>query len=370
MQVYLVGGAVRDKLLNRIVTERDWVVVGATAKQLTQRGYTQVGKDFPVFLHPKTQEEYALARTERKTGSGYTGFSCHAAPNVTLEEDLLRRDLTINAMAESADGQLIDPYNGLTDLKNRVLRHVSPAFREDPLRIFRVARFAARYAYLGFSVAPETMTLMRDMCASDDILHLSAERVWQETRRALMESSPQVYFTILHASGALNAWMPELAGLAELPATSDYLYRAAAADAALNVRWAALCWPLSAPAVTSLQQRLKVPNQESDAASLASSFTAQIPEHYLDPAWLLALFNTVDVWRRPERLTPVISLLGIIYPEYANRYQTVVELALNAAKTVDVKAIIAAGYSGSQIKQQVTEQRLLQISTVTTNRGV
>lgn len=370
MQVYLVGGAVRDKLLNRIVTERDWVVVGATAEQLTQRGYTQVGKDFPVFLHPDTQEEYALARTERKTGSGYTGFSCHAAPDVTLEEDLLRRDLTINAMAESADGQLIDPYNGLQDLKNRVLRHVSAAFREDPLRIFRVARFAARYAYLGFSVAPETMTLMQEMSASDDILHLSAERVWQETRRALMESSPQVYFTILHASGALHAWMPELAKLAGQPATLDNLHRAAAAEAPLSVRWASLCWPLPSPALTSLQERLKVPNQESDAARLASQFIAAFPEHYLEPAWLLALFNTCDVWRRPERLTPVLASQGIIYPEQASHYKAVVERALSAAKAVDVKAIVAAGYSGPQIKQQLTEQRLQQISLVTTNRGV
>ena len=228
MQVYLVGGAVRDKLLHRKVTERDWVVVGATPAQLLAEGYTQVGKDFPVFLHPQTQEEYALARTERKTGGGYTGFSCHTTPDVTLEEDLLRRDLTINAMAESASGELIDPYNGQADLQQRLLRHVSSAFSEDPLRIFRVARFAARYAYLGFSVAEDTMKLMQTMAASDDIRHLSAERVWQETRRALMEDNPEVYLRVLQQCGALKAWMPELESVISDESITASLQQAAA----------------------------------------------------------------------------------------------------------------------------------------------
>ncbi|GGF74634.1 hypothetical protein [Alteromonas lipolytica] len=370
MQVYLVGGAVRDKLLNRNVTERDWVVVGATAEQLIKQGFTQVGKDFPVFLHPKTQEEYALARTERKTGGGYTGFSCHAAPDVTLEEDLLRRDLTINAMAESAEGQLIDPYDGMADLNQRLLRHVSPAFKEDPLRIFRVARFAARYAYLGFRVAPETMALMQTMSASEDILHLSAERVWQETRRALMESSPQVYLHILQASGALQAWMPELTSLAEQPATLEYLARSAAANCALNIRWAALCWPLADDALSALQHRIKVPNQVADTASLASRFMPELPENYARADWLMTLFNTCDVWRRPERLTQLMPLSAILYPEQGSTYQQVIEQALTAALAVDVKAIVAAGYQGPQIKQQLTEQRLQRISQVSTNRGV
>ena len=193
MQVYLVGGAVRDTLLGRTVTERDYVVVGATPAQMLAKGFTQVGKDFPVFLHPKTSEEYALARTERKMGSGYTGFECDASTSVTLEEDLKRRDLTVNAIARDQDGELIDPYHGQQDLQNKVLRHVSNAFSEDPLRVFRVARFATRYAYLGFTIAEETLSLMTAMAKSGELTSLSAERVWQETKRSLLEATPEVF---------------------------------------------------------------------------------------------------------------------------------------------------------------------------------
>ena len=179
MKIYLVGGAVRDALLGLPIKDKDWVVVGATPQGMLNAGYQQVGRDFPVFLHPQTREEYALARTERKSGSGYTGFTCYAAPDVTLEDDLQRRDLTINAMARDDDGEIIDPYNGLDDLENRLLRHVSPAFSEDPLRVLRVARFAARYAHLGFRIADETMTLMREMNAAGELEHLTPERVWK-----------------------------------------------------------------------------------------------------------------------------------------------------------------------------------------------
>ncbi|MDA8962493.1 multifunctional CCA tRNA nucleotidyl transferase/2'3'-cyclic phosphodiesterase/2'nucleotidase/phosphatase, partial [Congregibacter sp.] len=197
MKTYLVGGAVRDELLNYPVKERDWVAVGATPQELLDLGYTQVGKDFPVFLHPQSKEEYALARTERKKGHGYTGFETHYDPNVTLEEDLQRRDLTINAIAKDNDGSLVDPYGGSKDLQAKLLRHVSDAFTEDPLRVLRVARFAARYAHLGFSVAPETLTLMSDIVAQGELEYLPPERIWVETERALRERDPQVFIEVL-----------------------------------------------------------------------------------------------------------------------------------------------------------------------------
>jgi tRNA nucleotidyltransferase (CCA-adding enzyme) len=208
MNIYLVGGAVRDSLLGRSVKDRDWVVVGATPQQLLSLGYQAVGKDFPVFLHPKTHEEYALARTERKIGTGYHGFSCDAAPHISLEQDLARRDLTINAMAQDQHGQLIDPYGGQADLNARLLRHVSEAFSEDPLRVLRVARFAARYAGLGFTVAPETLTLMQHMVNAGELNHLTVERVWQETDKALNENYPDVYIQVLRDCGALKVLFP------------------------------------------------------------------------------------------------------------------------------------------------------------------
>lgn len=222
MQTYLVGGAVRDTLLNYPVKERDWVVVGAKPETLTEQGYTQVGKDFPVFLHPESKEEYALARTERKQGHGYTGFAMHYDSSVTLEEDLQRRDLTINAIAMDDDGQLIDPYGGEEDLKRRLLRHVSPAFIEDPLRVLRVARFAARYAHLDFRVADETLALMRDIVAQGELAHLSIERVWVETERALRERDPQIFIEVLKACGALKKLMPEVAALFGVPQRAEH----------------------------------------------------------------------------------------------------------------------------------------------------
>ncbi|NVK55681.1 MAG: CCA tRNA nucleotidyltransferase [Alteromonadaceae bacterium] len=362
MQVYLVGGAVRDSLLNRPVTDRDWVVVGATAEQLIAKGYTQVGKDFPVFLHPKTQEEYALARTERKTGSGYGGFTCNASPDVSLEEDLQRRDLTINAMARHSDGTLIDPFNGYADLNNRVLRHVSDAFSEDPLRIFRVARFAARYAYLNFYVAPETLALMQRMSASQDIFALSAERVWQETRRSLMESSPQVYFDILQQSGALAAWMPELTPYIKNSALIHSLQRAAETNQTLVTRWASLLFLLPQSQLEVLQTRLKVPNQIADTARLAAGLIGEIPLHYLSNEWLLNLFDTCDAWRRPERLERLLALLPVVYSDNSKQYLNTIQAALAAARAVDVQPIINAGYKGPLIRTQLRQQRLEQIA--------
>ena len=222
MQVYLVGGAVRDHLLGRPVKDNDWVVTGATPEDMIKLGYEQVGADFPVFLHPETHEEYALARTERKSGKGYQGFVCDFSSGVTLEDDLLRRDLTINAMAQADDGSIIDPHNGQADLEARLLRHVSPAFQEDPLRVLRVARFAARFADAGFSVAPETLTLMKTMVEAGELEHLVAERVWTETQRALLEDQPAVYFQVLRECGALAAWFPELDALFGVPQPEKY----------------------------------------------------------------------------------------------------------------------------------------------------
>ncbi|MDP5137417.1 multifunctional CCA addition/repair protein, partial [Rheinheimera baltica] len=215
MQRYLVGGAVRDSLLGYPFHERDWVVVGATPQQMLDLGYQQVGKDFPVFLHPETKEEHALARTERKSGKGYTGFTVYAAPDVTLEQDLLRRDLTINAIAQADDDSVIDPFGGVADIEQKILRHVSEAFAEDPLRVLRVARFYARYAHLGFSVAPETQVLMQQL--STELSTLTPERVWQETAKALSEQTPQAYFQLLYDTGALSVLMPELSALWGVP---------------------------------------------------------------------------------------------------------------------------------------------------------
>jgi tRNA nucleotidyltransferase (CCA-adding enzyme) len=213
---YLVGGAVRDALLGLPVKDKDWVVVGATPKML-DAGYQQVGRDFPVFLHPQSREEYALARTERKSGSGYTGFTCYAAPDVTLEQDLLRRDLTINALAQDNQGHIIDAYGGQDDLRNRILRHVSPAFSEDPLRVLRVARFAARYAHLSFRIADETMALMTAMTDAGELEHLTPERVWKETENALTTRNPQVFFQVLRDCGALKVLFPEIDNLFGVP---------------------------------------------------------------------------------------------------------------------------------------------------------
>lgn len=253
MKVYLVGGAVRDSLLGLAVKDKDWVVVGETEASMKQQGFSQVGSDFPVFLHPESRQEYALARTERKNGKGYTGFTVNSSQNIALEEDLLRRDLTINAMAMDTNQQIIDPFNGQQDLQKRVLRHVSDAFQEDPLRVLRVARFAARYHSLGFSVADETMVLMKQMVDNGELQHLVSERVWKETSRALMEDHPEVYFEILRECGALDVWFPELACLWGIPNPAQWhpeidtgvhtmmvLQQASLLSDSLTIRYAAL----------------------------------------------------------------------------------------------------------------------------------
>ncbi|MFZ8198938.1 CCA tRNA nucleotidyltransferase [Alteromonas portus] len=391
MQVYLVGGAVRDALLNRKVVERDYVVVGATPEEMLSQGFTQVGKDFPVFLHPKTQEEYALARTERKSGKGYTGFICDASSSVTLEEDLLRRDLTVNAIAQDNLGNLIDPYGGKKDLENRLLRHVSEAFSEDPLRVFRVARFATRYAYLGFTIATETMALMQSMAQSGELSTLSAERVWQETKRSLLEKTPHVFFTVLNQAHGLNDWFTELErnvdsaletlktavdlekveneSLVEdtgskppLPESSD------SETARLITRFTALLTHLNEEEAKQLCSRLKVQNQVSEIVSLACKFKGFLLNAQNSPANLLALFNGCDAWRREERFTLLLSA----FAPYAHNkgvdwqhQQKRIENALAAANQVNVQDIIATGVKGPEIKEALNRAKLSAIASIT-----
>ncbi|WP_421712625.1 CCA tRNA nucleotidyltransferase [Alteromonas abrolhosensis] len=390
MQVYLVGGAVRDALLNRKVVERDYVVVGATPEEMLSQGFTQVGKDFPVFLHPKTQEEYALARTERKSGKGYTGFVCDASSSVTLEEDLLRRDLTVNAIAQDNFGKLIDPYGGKKDLENRVLRHVSEAFSEDPLRVFRVARFATRYAYLGFTIATETMALMQSMAESGELSTLSAERVWQETKRSLLEKTPHVFFTVLNQAHGLNDWFTELesnldTALATLKtavdlekAENESLVKDTGSEtplpdssnsetARLITRFTALLSHLGEEDAKHLCSRLKVQNQVSEIVILACKFKDFLLSMQNSPADLLALFNGCDAWRREERFTLLLSAFapyahskGVDWQEQQKR----IENALAAAKQVNVQDIIATGVKGPEIKDALNQAKLSAIASI------
>lgn len=403
MQIYLVGGAVRDELLGLPVLERDYVVVGARAEALLAQGFEPVGRDFPVFLHPETREEYALARTERKQGHGYTGFACFADPGVTLEEDLLRRDLTINAIARDAEGRLHDPFGGRADLEDRVLRHVSPAFGEDPLRVLRVARFAARFHALGFRIAPETQALMRQMSAGGELIHLTPERVWKELEKVLGGPAPQVFFRVLRDCGALAVLFPELDRLFGVPARPQWhpevdtgvhvlmaLEQAARLSEALPVRFATLCHDFGKgltppellpshhghgerglPLIRAFCERLRVPNECRELALLVSELHTQIHVAFqLRTGTLLRLFDRVDGWRRPQRLTQLLDScradfhgrLGFAerpYPE-----PDYVAEAFAAARAVPVQPIIAAGHSGEAIRQQLGRQRQLAIRRV------
>ncbi len=335
MQAYLVGGAVRDKLLGLPVRERDWVVVGASADELLEQGYQQVGNDFPVFLHPETHEEYALARRETKSGHGYKGFAFDASRHISLEEDLLRRDLTINAMAEDDEGQVIDPYGGRRDLEDRILRHVSLAFCEDPLRVLRVARFAARFAHLGFSIAAETLELMNSIVKSGELQHLVSERVWQEFETALSETSPVTFFRTLRDCGALAVLLPEVDGLFGVPQPEEYhpeidtgehtfmvIEQATRLTEDPIVRYAALIhdvgkgatpknnWPhhyrhehQGLDLIRNINDRLKVPREFGDTALLVCEHHTKLHRMAeLRSATLLDLLEALDAFRRPERM--------------------------------------------------------------------
>jgi tRNA nucleotidyltransferase (CCA-adding enzyme) len=357
MRVYQVGGSIRDELLGLPVSDRDWVVVGATAEQMGREGYLPVGKDFPVFLHPASREEYALARTERKTARGYKGFSVHASPEVTLEEDLARRDLTINAMARGADGALIDPFGGERDLRAGVLRHVSPAFAEDPVRILRVARFAARF---GFAIAPETAALMKTMVASGEADALVAERVWQEFARGLMEKNPWRMLAELAQCGLLAKAYPALGieALDQLPANaaSDLAARAlgfaAKENYSLAVRFALVTRAARASLdrLEALCESFKVPTECRDLALLAARHgSAAARAHQLDPRELLGLVEACDAFRRPQRLE---ELMDVSEAEgYAARHwgqipyppRRATRAALAAARHIDAAAVAAEG---------------------------
>ena len=381
MQVYLVGGAVRDALLNRKVIERDYVVAGATPEEMLSQGFTQVGKDFPVFLHPKTQEEYALARIERKSGKGYTGFVCDASSTVTLEEDLLRRDLTVNAIAQDNLGNLIDPYDGKKDLENRLLRHVSEAFSEDPLRVFRVARFATRYAYLGFTIADETMALMQTMAQSGELKTLSAERVWQETKRSLLEQTPDVFFTVLSQAQALNDWFAELENnvdtalttlkaaveLEKVEAEKSEAKSSDAESVMLIKRFTALLSHLTEDDAKQLCSRLKVQNQVSEIVTLACKFKALLANTNNSPSDILALFNGCDAWRREERFLLLLSAFASYAHTQGIDWQHQkghIERALAAANQVNVQDIIATGVKGPAIKEAVNQAKLDAIASI------
>ncbi|HGM6861748.1 multifunctional CCA addition/repair protein [Serratia rubidaea] len=402
MKIYLVGGAVRDSLLELPVVDRDWVVVGATPEQLLAQGYQQVGKDFPVFLNPQTHEEYALARTERKSGHGYTGFTCYAAPDVTLEEDLLRRDLTINAIAQTTEGELLDPYHGVQDLNARVLRHVSAAFGEDPLRVLRVARFAARFAHLGFTIAPETAALMRQMADSGELAALTAERVWKETEKALQSRSPQVYFQVLRDCHALGVLFPEIDALFGVPAPEKWhpeidtgihtlmtLAIAARLSPETDVRFAALChdlgkgltpkeyWPHHhghGPAgvrlVEAMCQRLRVPNPLRDLAKLVAEYHDLIHTvNKLRPETLLKLFDAIDVWRKPQRLEQIILTSEADargrtgFEEQPYPQGDYLREAYRIASDVSVKEVVASGLQGPAIREEVQRRRRQALAT-------
>jgi len=407
METYLVGGAVRDDLLGYPVAERDWVVVGATPQHLLDLGYRQVGRDFPVFLHPETREEYALARTERKQGHGYTGFAVHCDPDVTLEQDLMRRDLTINAMARSAAGALIDPYGGQRDLADRVLRHVSPAFVEDPLRVLRTARFAARYAHLGFSVAAQTRALMAEIVAQGELQHLPMERVWGEFERALGERDPDRFVLELRDCGALAALLPELDALFGVPQSPQYhpeidtgvhtlmaLQQAVRLSGAADVRFAVLIhdlgkgttpqaeWPRhiaheqrGRKLVDRVCQRLRVPNPFRELALQVCEFHTLCHRALeLRGATLLKLLVRTDALRRPERFEAFLlaceadargreGLESRAYPQadYLRR-------ALAVAREVKAADFADSGLSGKTLGAAIEAERIHRLEAMRPDR--
>ena len=407
MRVYEVGGAVRDALLGLPVTERDWVVVGASADELTAQGFRRVGKDFPVFLHPRTGEEYALARTERKTAPGYTGFEFDAAPSVTLEQDLMRRDLTINAIARTEEGEIVDPCSGRADLQARVLRHVSPAFREDPLRVLRVARFAARFAPLGFTVAPETLALMQEIVAAGEMEALRPERVWQETVKALGTERPDVYFETLRACHALARVFPEVAALFGIPQPPQWhpeidtgvhtlmaLKMAASLSRSETVRFAVLTHDLgkattptdllprhhgheqrSEELLEKLCARLPVPNRFRDLAVIVARHHGTVHKAAeLKPQTVLRLIMAADGLRQPQRFEEFLLACeadargrkGLEQGPYPQA--DVLRAALRAARSVDAAKLKAERQlDGEALGRALHDERLAAIKALATD---
>lgn len=395
MQIYLVGGAVRDELIGRPNADRDYVVVGATPEVMLAEGFRPVGKDFPVFLHPNSHEEYALARTERKSGHGYHGFTFHAAPDVSLEEDLARRDLTINAMAQGESGQIIDPFHGQRDLTDKVLRHVGPAFAEDPVRILRIARFAARFA--DFGIAPETLDLMRHMVSNGEVDHLVAERVWQELAKGLLEDKPSRMFDVLRACGALARLLPEIDALFGVPQRPDYhpeidcgihtmmvIDQAGRRGFALPVRFAALTHDLgkattpadilprhigheerSVQLTEQLSSRLRVPAECRDLALIMARHHGSVHRaEELKPTTIVSLLEKTDALRRPARFQQLLEACLCDYTGrlgWENKAYTTPErllAALSAVNTVDGGKIAANCSDKGSIPQCIQAARV------------
>ncbi|HTF97905.1 MAG TPA: multifunctional CCA addition/repair protein [Cellvibrio sp.] len=403
MKTYLVGGAVRDKLLGRTVTEHDWVVVGATPEHMQSLGYTPVGKDFPVFLHPQTKEEYALARTERKTGRGYAGFSFYCGEDVTLEDDLIRRDLTINAMAEDDQGHIIDPYGGQTDLTNKLLRHISPAFAEDPVRVLRIARFAARYHQYGFQVAGETIALMQTMVSNGEVDHLVAERVWKETERALGEPNPEIFIQVLRECHALARLFPEIDALFGVPQTAVHhpevdtgihtlmsLQQAVQLTRNTCIRFATMVhdlgkgttppeeWPRhiahedrSIPLVKQLCTRISAPRDYKELALMVAQWHTHCHRAMeLKPAKVLKVLQSNDAFRRPERFYQFLvcceadarGRTGFENREYPQA--DFFRRALQAAQQIDLTPLRIQGLTGQAFGEAITNLRLEKITAL------
>ncbi|MGM0766476.1 MAG: multifunctional CCA tRNA nucleotidyl transferase/2'3'-cyclic phosphodiesterase/2'nucleotidase/phosphatase [Pseudomonadota bacterium] len=365
MNIYLVGGAVRDELLGLEVKDQDWVVVGATPDDMLERGFKQVGADFPVFLHPETREEYALARTERKAGRGYHGFTVYSAPDVSLEDDLRRRDLTINAMARSETGTLVDPFNGRADLDARKLRHVSAAFAEDPLRILRTARFAARLAPMGFRVADDTMALMKQMVADDEVSHLVAERVWQEIQRALHENEPGTFFVVLRDCNALAKLIPELAQADTFEAALAALRCACESSDHTDTRFAALLSPLPEQTARARARVLKAPNDCQDLARLTTRLCRQLEtqnDQTITEDTVLGYLDDTDAWRRPDRFQSLLQVLFCALPTASHPTLTLLAEAEQAASTVDARELLAQGFKGKALGEAIRQERLQRIA--------
>ncbi|OZB13989.1 MAG: multifunctional CCA tRNA nucleotidyl transferase/2'3'-cyclic phosphodiesterase/2'nucleotidase/phosphatase [Marinobacter sp. 34-60-7] len=365
MQIYLVGGAVRDKRLGLEVKDRDWVVVGATPAEMLSLGFKQVGADFPVFLHPKTGEEYALARTERKQGQGYHGFTVYSAPDVTLEDDLRRRDLTINAMAETESGDLVDPFNGLQDLERKQLRHVSDAFAEDPLRILRTARFAARLQPLGFSVHPDTLALMRRMVDAGELEHLVAERVWQECQRALNEQAPHVFLDVLRELGALKTLIPELTDDGVFSHGRQALTCVHRNQGTTAQRLAALLSGLPEAVASRRAKALKSPNECRELTHLVALLTEGITgatDQTVPAARAQAWLDAADAWRRPERLSAALATLECTVGDDKQALVKALSHAANAAQAVSPQPLLQQGYTGKALGEAIHRARLERIS--------
>ncbi|MDP1774358.1 MAG: multifunctional CCA addition/repair protein [Methylobacter sp.] len=401
MEIYLVGGAVRDKLLGLPVKERDWVVIGETPESMARQGYRPVGKDFPVFLHPKTHEEYALARTERKTAPGYKGFTVHAAPDVTLEQDLIRRDLTINAMAMTPKGQLIDPYGGQVDLEKRIFRHISPAFAEDPVRILRVARFAARYGHLGFTLAEETRILMQSMVTAGEVDHLVSERVWAELFKALNEKSPSAFFYTLKDCAALDKIFPEISCLFGVPQPEKHhpeidtgihvmlcLEQAALLSSSPEVRFAALVhdlgkgispkanWPhhyghetQGLPILEQMCERLRVPNSFKALASQVMQYHTHCHRAFeLRATTITDMLAALGAYKPTHKLPEFLlaceadakgrtGFENVPYPQ-----AELLSGAAKAAVSVDTSAILGGELKGAQIGEAIRRLRIKAVS--------